>query len=139
QQARLGFQYGGLGRAGVEADDVQQHLYVGLELGAARRQYGTLAVQAPGQLAQQQLVNVGGQTAGPAGIIGGQQAAVVLPLQQGFALQVVGHCDRAEQHGQTLALGGDGGIAVVQLVQRYRRVRRAAGQAKQAGQQQYGG
>ena len=51
------------------------------------------------------------------------QAAVVLTLQQGLALQVVSHDDRAEQYRHTGSLGWLCWASAVQLVQRHRLVR----------------
>jgi hypothetical protein len=76
---------------GIQSRDGQQHLHIRREAQRRRCQHHTLAVQMTRHLTHQQLVDIRRKAARPATIGRGLQAAVGLTLQQGFALQVIGH------------------------------------------------
>ncbi|MNR18615.1 hypothetical protein D3C85_1353510 [compost metagenome] len=88
-----------------------------------------MAIQAPGQLTHQQLVDVSRKAARPTPIGSCGQTAIRLALQQGFALQVIGHGNRPQQYGHTRTLLGLLRLATVELVQCNRFVHAAACQA----------
>ncbi|MCY1172886.1 hypothetical protein D9M73_130300 [compost metagenome] len=119
----------------IQARDGQQHLNVRGEAQCRRGQHNALAVQATRDLAQQQLIDIRRKAASPTTVGRCLQAAIRLTLQQGFALQVVGHGDRPQQYRHARVLCGLNRTTSVQLIQRHRLVNAATRQAKNAGEQ----
>ena len=131
EQAPLRLQHRRLLGAGVEAVDVQQHLHLGFEADPVRVEGQPAAVQPRGQLAQQQAGDVVFQATGPTRLAAHAQVAVELALHHRLALEVVGHLQRAEQHGDAAIVLGQRRVALLQPVE----VRRRAGDAAAQGQQ----
>ncbi|MNS36243.1 hypothetical protein D3C72_684300 [compost metagenome] len=136
QQAPLGIQDSRLVLARVQASDRQQYLYIRVETGRRRGQHHALAVQAPGELAHQQLVDIRRKATGPTTVGRRTQAAVGLTLQERLTLQVIGNRYRAEHHGHARTLRRLARITTVELVQGNRLVHGAPAKAQQASHQQ---
>ncbi|MNC48287.1 hypothetical protein D3C75_973910 [compost metagenome] len=81
EQSPLGIKDRWLVGTGVQAGDRQQHLYVRGKTGIAGCQDHTLTVQTPGQLTDQQLIDVRRQATSPTAISRCGQAAIGLALQ----------------------------------------------------------
>ncbi|MNT15318.1 hypothetical protein D3C72_1503660 [compost metagenome] len=136
KQTPLGIQNRRLVSAGVQTGNRQKDLHIRREAGISRCQHYALAVQAPGQLTDQQLIDICRQAASPAAIGRCGQAAIGLALQQGLALQVVGDRYRAEHDSHARALLGLARLTTVELIQGYRLVHAATGQTEYAAHQQ---
>ena len=136
EQAPLGVQNRRLVLARVQAGNRQQHLHVRAETSGRRGQHHALAIQPPGQLANQQLVNVRREAAGPTTVGRRTQAAIGLTLQERLALQVIGNRYRAEHHGHARALRRLARITAVELVQGHRLMHAASAQPQKARHQQ---
>ncbi len=136
QQTPLRIEDRRLVRTRVQASDRQQHLHIRTEAGAGRSQDHALAVQAPCQLANQQLINISGKTARPTTIRRRGEAAIVLPLQQRLTLQVVGDRYRTQHYSHTGTLLRLSWLATVKLIQGDRLVHAAPCQAQYAREQE---
>ncbi len=86
-QPPLRFEYGGGLRTGVEASDGQLDLHLRRETFIGRAKHQALGIQLPSQLPQQQLLDIGLQTAGPTGLLNiTGQTTVSQTLKQCIAL-----------------------------------------------------
>lgn len=136
QKTPLRIQYRRLLGPGVQTGDGQHDLNIGRETGRRRRHDDALAVELPGQLTQEQLIYIRRQVARPAPIGRSGQGPVRLALQQGFALQIVGHRNRTQQNCQTTTLFRLTRLTTIELIKRGRLAHTATSQTQNASHQQ---